>query len=221
MANCRRTEFLALLEGAKDWKRENQLKEFHRIIQNIMRIRKSNTSVTEIEDPNNTAQIIHEPDKLRQILLEKYQNLFKSSTVRPSFEIREISHIGREEINACVEIISSGKGLGTDCIPDTLLQLPNSEVRSKLYQFVNAVFQMKKIPEPFCTARLHLVNKLKSGVPGIEDLRPIMVSSPLIKVIESIALIDLKARLEPAITAAQRGFISKQGTHIHIYRLLT
>ena len=47
-----------------------------------------------------------------------------------------------------------------------------------------------------------------------------MVTSPLVKLIESIALQELKNKLEPKITSAQVGFISKLGTHVHIVRLI-
>jgi len=110
--------------------------------------------------------------------------------------------------------------MGTDCLPDTLLQTPDPRIINKVFKFVNAVFKMKKIPEPFQCARLHLINKLRFGTPSIEDIRPIMISSPLMKLIESIALEEIRRKLEPAITSAQIGFISGLGTHIHILRLL-
>lgn len=59
-------------------------------------------------------------------------------------------------------------------------------------RLINHIFAQKVIPTPICHARLHLINKLKDGsVPSLNDLRPIMISSPIIKVIEAIALADL------------------------------
>jgi len=91
----------------------------------------------------------------------------------------------------------------------------------KLLTLINEIFQKGYIPAPFCYSRLHLLNKLKDGsVPGINDLRPIMISSPIIKVIESVALADLKDTLEKKISRAQVGFLPELGTQIHILRLI-
>ena len=109
--------------------------------------------------------------------------------------------------------------MGTDCIPDVILHSCNSLLRKKLRKFVNAVFTLREIPQPFNCARLHLLNKLKSGIPGLDDLRRIMITLPLVKLIESIALVELKNVFEPAITAAQTGSISDLSTHVHILRL--
>ena len=116
-------------------------------------------------------------------------------------------------------LISSNKGLGIDCIPDTILQDNQPEVRRKLVDFVNSLFKKSEIPIPYNCARLHLLNKLKSGVPSLEDLRPIMISSPIIKLIESIALKELKGKLEPQICSTQTRFITGLGTQTHILRL--
>jgi hypothetical protein len=221
VSRCKRTEFLALLEKAKSCKLENDLKSFHMIVQNIMKLRKQNTSVHEIDDPQDAGQVIHEPERLRRTLSEKYQLLFGSTTSREPFQVGDISPATNEEIEMCLGAISCGKGMGMDCIPDTILHLPHPKLRRKLRQFVNAIFKDRMIPPPFSYARLHLLNKLKSGVPSLEDLRPIMITSPLIKLIESVALVELKSKLEPAITASQIGFVSKLGTHVHILRLLS
>jgi len=47
-----------------------------------------------------------------------------------------------------------------------------------------------------------------------------MISSPIIKTIEAIVLIELKEKLEPNICSGQTGFISKLGTQVNILRLI-
>ena len=218
--SCKKTEFLALTEKAKRHKQENNLKEFHRIVQNVMKLRKQNTSVQEIVDPLDIHLIIHEPDKLRHIFSDKYCTLFNSNAPRTPFQIEPIDSTTLEETEKCIDVISQGKGMGLDCIPDTILKLPISALQNKLLQFTNLVFKNQHIPSAFSCARLRLLNKLKVGTPTIDDLRPIIIISPMIKLIESIALKELKAKLEPEITAAQTGFIQKLGTQVHILRLL-
>ena len=70
------------------------------------------------------------------------------------------------------------------------------------------------------TKNPHL-NKLKAGTPTLSDLRPIMISCPIIKMIESMTLQELKAKLESKISKAQVGFLPKLGTQIHLLCLLS
>ncbi len=46
-----------------------------------------------------------------------------------TFVINEISPTSEMEIEECLEVVSQGKGLGSDCIPDIILQLPNRKLR--------------------------------------------------------------------------------------------
>ena len=163
--SCGRTEFLALLEKAKTCKLDNQMKEFHSIIQNVLRIRKQNCSVQELEVSEDKGQIVYQPEKLQKILSDKYQCLFDSATKRAPFDVGAIKPAKETEVRECAELIGCGKGLGIDCISDAILQSPNQGLRKRILGFVNAVFAAGRIPKPFCCARLHLLNKLKLGTP--------------------------------------------------------
>jgi len=118
--------------------------------------------------------------------------------------------------------VSADKGLGIDCIPDQILNNNNPEesITKKLTDLVNLIFRMKKIPTPFVFARMHLLNKLKGETPGLDDLRAIMISSPIIKLIEALVLQDLQSTLKPLICPAQVGFLPKYSTQTQILRLL-
>jgi hypothetical protein len=125
-----------------------------------------------------------------------------------------------DEVAELAEVISTGKGIGMDCIPDIILGTGDSRIVRKLTELINLFFESKRICTPFKFARLHLLNKLKTEIPSLEDLRPIMISSPIIKIIEAIALGDLKEKLEPLIDRAQVGFLPKLSTQTQILRLL-
>jgi hypothetical protein len=120
---------------------------------------------------------------------------------------------------AC-SIISRGKGLSIDAIPDTILSVSNPEMRNKILELVNKIFtEYKIVPSPFRSVRLHLLNKLKEGLPTMDDLRPIMISSPIMKAIEAMALTELKSKLELEIATPQIGFLNPLRTQVHILRL--
>ena len=61
---------------------------------------------------------------------------------------------------------------------------------------------------------------MPSSIPGVDDLRPFMISSPLIKVIEAVALVELKSVIEPQLSRAQIGFQTKMCTSVHLMRLV-
>ena len=54
----------------------------------------------------------------------------------------------------------------------------------------------------------------------MDDLRPIMITSSLVRLIEAIALTELKSKIGLTITGAQTGFILELGTHVHTLQLL-
>ena len=51
-------------------------------------------------------------------------------------------------------------------------------------------------------------------------MRPIMVTSSLVRLIEAIALAELKSKLELIMTGAQTEFILELETHVHTLQLL-
>jgi len=195
-------------------------REFHKIIAGVLKIRSWSQSLLEIEDPQEPGRIVYEPNKLREILSSRYRLLFDSDTSRTPFEISGIEPSTEDEVLSSARLVSSNKGLAIDCVPDAIFRIFVPGFRAKLVDLVNLIFKSGRIPESFSCARLHLLNKLKSGTPSVEDLRPIMISSPIIKLIEAIALRELKDRLEPQIGAAQTGFISGHGTQVHMLRLI-
>ncbi len=66
----------SLLEKARQFLERGELKEFNRIVDSILGLRKASLSVHEIEDPHDPSQVIYEPNELKRILSEKYRTLF-------------------------------------------------------------------------------------------------------------------------------------------------
>lgn len=217
---CRGAEFLELLEKLNSLKRSNKMGQFFAVTAGLLRLKKQAFTLREIEDPSNPGTVLHEPERIRTIISRRYQSLFLSDAAQPPLAVSNIEPVSLAELLRAAQSVSVGKGLGIDCIPDVLLKLATPEVLVKLTAFVNTIFSRRAIPTPFKFARLHLLNKLRGGVPGLDDLRPIMISSPIMKLIESIALHDLKETLEPKITASQVGFLSTLSTQIHLLRLV-
>ena len=218
--SCRGAEYVALLERLNELRVTNKMAEFHALVGNILRLKKVAQGVQELEDPLNSGEVIHEPKKLTGLLSEKYRNLFSSALPRAQFQIGRIESTSSEEITRAASVVSVGKGLALDCIPDIFLKCSPPRLIEKLVELVNSIFREGVIPTPFRFSRLHLINKLVGSIPTLDDLRPIMISSPIVKVIEAIALEDLKRVLEPRIDLAQVGFLPALNTQTQILRLV-
>jgi len=208
------------MEKINSLRLSSQHKEYYAIIGSLLHLNTKSFQVHEILDPLNPEVIIHDTDKVMKAIWTKYQTLFMSELTRPPLAVGRIESVSLETVLAAAKSISTGKGLGIDCIPDTLLKMGDPDVMIKLTELVNIVLERKYVPSPFRLARLHLINKLREGTPGTEDLRPIMISSPVIKLIEAIALSDLKITLEDKINPSQVGFLSGLNTQTHILRLV-
>ena len=218
--SCKGIEFEALMGKLVELRHSNEMKEFHFIVGSLLRVRKTAFSANEIENPSGSGEVTYEPGEIRSLISKKYRQLFASDYPGETFEVGYIEPTTCDEIVGLTEVISAGKGIGMDCIPDIILGTGDSRIVGKLAELVNFFFGSKRIYTPFKFARLHLLNKLKTGVPSLDDLRPIMISSPIIKIIEAIALEDLKEKLVPLIDRAQVGFLPKLSTQTQILRLL-
>jgi len=89
--------------------------------------------------------------------------LFASDCPREAFEVGYIEPTTYNEVAELAEVISTGKGIGMDCIPDIILGTGDPRVIRKLAELVNLFFGSKRICTPFKFARLHLLNKLRLG----------------------------------------------------------
>ena len=198
----------------------SRMHDFHVVVGGLLRVRKKAYIADQIENPEVPGEIVHDPQTVRSLISTKYRQLFNSDSGRLAFDVGHIEAVSQDELETSAAMVSTGKGIGIDCIPDVILSIKKQGVLEKLKGLVDRIFEARSIPTPFKFARLHLLNKLKEGVPGLDDLRPIMISSPLIKLIEAIALQDLKKTLEPLIEPAQVGFLPGLSTQSHLLRLL-
>ena len=71
------------------------------------------------------------------------------------------------------------------------------------------------------SARLVPLNKVFPQTPTRTQLRPIMVQSPIIKLLEARFLPKLQRYLNDKLSRSQVGFVQKMGTQINLSRALT
>jgi len=220
ISRCKKQGYINLMIHLGNLKRRCHLKEYFAIVGSLLRQRKTAHIVSELIDPLDPMNVINDPVKVRELLVKKYSLLFQSDLEKAPLTLTAIDLVNVDDITRVVRTIKKGKGIACDAIPDSVLDTCLFQMPMKLTQFVNECLSKGSIPRPHNISRLHLLNKLKGGMPSLDDLRPIMISSPVVKVIEGLALEDLKPHLEGRISKSQVGFISELNTNIHILRLV-
>lgn len=76
------------------------------------------------------------------------------------------------------------------------------------------------MPQEVAVSRLHVINKDKGAQPSIGNLRPIMISSPLRKLMEATILPELEQKLvaKGLISKSQTGFMPGCGTSVNLVK---
>src|SRR5262249_5265689 len=109
ISSCKNLEFHALVNEAYTRKIEGDWKTFHRIVQWILKLRKRSNSVREIEDPVEPGQVIHDPNKLWEVLSNKYRQLFLSDSDHTPFVVGTIRPTSLSEVSLSAESVSINK----------------------------------------------------------------------------------------------------------------
>jgi len=79
---------------------------------------------------------------------------------------------------------------------------------------------LKQIPNIHSECRLVPLNKKNLQIPTRTDMKPIVITSPLVKLIEASLLPDLTDYLVHNLHAAQIGFVPGNGIFVNIHRAI-
>src|SRR5690606_19175606 len=71
----------------------------------------------------------------------------------------------------------------------------------------------------FFKARVIPLNKQHPNIPAPDKFRPIIVSSPIVKLMESRILEKLQKYMNEKLYKGQTGFVKGMGTQVNLYRL--
>jgi len=87
---------------------------------------------------------------------------------------------------------------------------------------INHFLSEKEIPEKIATSRLFVLNKNPQETARIDNLRPIMINSPIRKILEAIILASLEEQLNQTgkIHKAQTGFTAGCGTSVNLLKFM-
>ena len=109
------------------------------------------------------------------------------------------------ELFQASKLLSAGKGLGPNWVPDSFFSRPlNKENEAAKKELLDSLGNVDLLQAHF-ESRIVLINKNKVGVPEAKDIRPIAIQSPIQKMYELPIAPQLK-RLNALTSPKQFGF---------------
>ncbi len=153
---------------------------------------------------------------LKAIQFKEDQPKYESQVDFP--KMPKLSH---EECKLILGRISSGKAIAYDGISDILFDKVNINKAAKVFQDLWEGEWASKInnPEQFAT-RIVPLNKKHPKLPTKYDFRPISISSPIVKTLESTLVPKLSDYMTNKMHIGQTGFVSGQGIMVNQFRLI-
>ena len=118
-------------------------------------------------------------------------------------------------------MISTGKAITLDGLSDVMFKEDFYKRAAKIFQDLWSI-NLDEIPGFVCTltSRLIPLNKNFPNIPNRYEMRPILVCSPLQKLLEARFLPKLKAYLVNRLTPCQTGFIPNMGIQVNLVRTI-
>lgn len=145
----------------------------------------------------------------------------------------KLPRIDATHMEDITNLLTSGKAVAFDAIADSLFkgiynregqldkECPKAKTISKLRNIWRVDLDNFLTAEDTWGSRLVALNKVFPQTPTRTQLRPIMIQSALIKLIEARFLPKLRDYLERKLDRSQTGFIPRMGIHVNLDRALS
>lgn len=112
-----------------------------------------------------------------------------------------------EEVSILLERLGKDKAISIDLVPDTVLKSAKEDL--ELRRLVHGLWSipLDRIPDNIFRARIVPLNKAHPGIPDAHQFRPIVVLSPIYKLLEARFLPKLERYAKEVLGAQQTGFV--------------
>ncbi|HRP37312.1 MAG TPA: reverse transcriptase family protein, partial [Candidatus Dojkabacteria bacterium] len=115
--------------------------------------------------------------------------------------------------------LSSNKALTLDAFSDIILKSTHLKKTAEIFRDIwSTKLETIKGIEAYFTSRLIPLNKVFPETPTRKEMRPILIGSPLQKILESRFLPHLNKYQEEKMFTGQTGFVKQMGTQVNIFR---
>ena len=213
------------LKELQELRVKNNVKEYFLRLRFYTYINKNTDVLKNLKIIKNGNEIITlDKEEINNEIIKKYKDLLGDNGYKEiyyNFNGKVIT-ITKDDIKYAHENVVRNKAVSWDLIPG--ISLKNS-IKPEYYDIIKDILNRYLIPgvipEEITTSRLFCLNK-KANEPGdVNNLRPIAISSTIIKMIESAILTRLldEINTKKLINKKQIGFIKGCGTELNLLRL--
>lgn len=198
--------------------------------------KKDGTIVDSIKDDNG--DIITDPSLINKALLKtlkEVQHDEKWGHIEQK-PFPKLSRLNEEEMEDIVSRLSCGKALAYDGVTDSLFRRERTLVtqaeinKPPPFLYKHTIKKLRDLwrieldtflkPEDTWGARLLALNKVSPNAPNRKQFRPIMIQSPLIKLLEARFLPKLQKYMNEGLVKSQTGFVPGTGIQVNLQRTL-
>ena len=163
--------------------------------------------------------ITNEAEVHKQIMLTIKELQVDLTKPRPlNLEFPQLNTKSLSEMNEILASLSNSKAIAYDGITDSIFKKEYSGKSSII--FADLWASLKQIPNTHFESRMVPLNKLHPNIPSRKDIRPIIITSPIVKMIEAALLPELKDYLIKQLHPGQIGFVPGNGILVNIYRVI-
>ncbi len=189
--------------------------------------------ITSILEENGT--IVDAPDQVENLLLKTMEELQvedKWGWIEKK-KFPKLPRINQEDMEGLISSFSTGKGIAYDGTSDKLFEKVRSEEPQSIEGKTNQNITAQKLRNLWRTdldkiegieeswdARLVPLNKVFPRIPSRRQLRPIMIQSSIVKILESRFSQKLYDYLDKQLDRAQTGFVRGVGIQVNLTRAL-
>lgn len=150
---------------------------------------------------------------ISEIQVDKHRDFLQEK------EFNQLPRMDKKVLKELIETIAVGKAITLDALTDCMFRKENIERTAEIFQDLWCV-RLDKIKgiEAIFTSRLIALNKRHSEIPTRLQFRPILICSPLQKLLEIRFLPKLANYMSNRMFAGQTGFVKGLGIQVNLNR---
>ena len=210
-----------LIEGNEKLRYSIQSKEVFQFLKKVFKYNQFERRDGSIADKVvQDGQVITEEADVNRLIMENLKSI-QVNKAYPSYEgyipFPKLGCMSKQDVEDVLRRFYHGKAFTDDCISDDIFL---GEHRSKVIEILCDLWDGLDIHSYHFRARLIVLNKKHPDVPRPDQIRPIVVTSPLVKILEGRLIAKLQRYLKEHLHVSQVGFVEQMDIYVNIWRAL-
>lgn len=218
--NYKKRKMNKIMNNINNSLRKNDLKTSANIAAKCLHIQRRNKGAVNILGISDENGKIYIGNDANEMILKYYEKIFNENLDLNFSDNNTPTNINLNEniLEFAFEKLNRKKAMGMDQCPDEILDIPY--IKTHITSFLRKTFMSGDIPAYLKYGKLNLLSKSGSNsFPKINDTRPIIILSPLYKIMELCWAYELIDILWANIGPHQIGFRKKGNTQFNIILL--